>query len=180
MTRVTRLIALAFAAAAIAATIATSATASEEICSTAASPSTCYDGKPFVDPLGISYQKMYGTGGAQVGAGCSDVDSPSTCYGGKPFVDPLAISYLTWLGMTPAQIEDWTTGVCSQAKKPAVCTVSFQQTTATPTVTSSGGFAWGDATIGAGATLGAVLLLAGLGAIFLMSRNDRRRTVAGA
>ena len=114
-------------------------------------------------------------------ASCSQADDPSGCYQGKPFVDPLAVSYLGGMGLTPAQIKDWTVGVCSHAKKPAVCGAPFQQTSAsTPTFTSSSGFQWGDATIGAAATLGAVLLLGGLGAILVMSRHGRRRTIANA
>ena len=71
--------------------------------------------------------------------------------------------------------------MCSHANKPAVCVAPFQQTSAsTPTLTSSSGFEWGDATIGAAATLGAVLLLGGLGAILVMSRHGRRRTIASA
>ena len=97
------------------------------------------------------------------------------------FVDPLAISYLSGMGLTPAQIKDWTVGVCAHAKKPAVCFAPFQHTSAsTPTVASSSDFKWGDATIGAAATLGTVLLLGGIGAILVTSRNGRRRTIASA
>ena len=114
-------------------------------------------------------------------ASCSQADDPSGCYQGRPFVDPLAVSYLGGMGLTAAQIKDWTVGVCSHATKPAVCVAAFQQTSAsTPTLTSSSGFEWGDATIGAAATLGAVLLLGGLGAILVMSRHGRRRTIASA
>jgi hypothetical protein len=51
-----------------------------------------------------------------------------------------------------------------------------------PTTTLSAptlGFRWGDAAIGAGATLGIVLLLAGLGAA-LLSRHNRRPPMARA
>jgi hypothetical protein len=114
-------------------------------------------------------------------ASCSQADNPSGCYRGKPFVDPLAVSYLSGMGLTPAQIKDWTVGVCAHAKKPAVCFAPFQHTSAsTPTVASSSDFKWGDATIGAAATLGTVLLLGGIGAILVTSRNGRRRTIASA
>jgi len=114
-------------------------------------------------------------------ASCSQAANPSGCYRGKPFVDPLAVSYLSGMGLTPAQIKDWTVGVCAHAKKPAVCFAPFQHTSAsTPTVASSSDFKWGDASIGAAATLGTVLLLGGIGAILVTSRNGRRRTIASA
>jgi hypothetical protein len=45
---------------------------------------------------------------------------------------------------------------------------------------SSGGFSWSDAGIGAGATLGFVLLLVGFGGAFVIARQNRRRQVASA
>jgi hypothetical protein len=169
MSRTISLIVLALVTAAVAAPIASSGSPAAP-CSQADNPSGCYRGKPFVDPLGVSYQAFF----AQRQTG-SRVTSPTQ------FVDPLAISYLTGMGLTPAQIKDWTVGVCAHAKKPAVCFAPFQHTSAsTPTVASSSDFKWGDATIGAAATLGTVLLLGGIGAILVTSRNGRRRTIASA
>ena len=169
MSRTISLIVLALVSAAVAAPIASSGSPAAS-CSQADNPSGCYRGKPFVDPLGVSYQGLFAQTQTE-----SRVTSPTR------FVDPLAVSYLGGMGLTPAQIKDWTVGVCSHAKKPAVCVAPFQQTSAsTPTFTSSSGFEWGDATIGAAATLGAVLLLGGLGAILVMSRHGRRRTIASA
>ena len=172
MSRTITLIVLALVAAAVAAPIATAGMAAPAAsCSQAENPSGCYQGKPFVDPLGVSYQRLFAQTQTE-----SRVTSPTR------FVDPLAISYLAGMGLTPAQIKDWTVGVCAQgAKKPAVCFAPFHQTSASrPTVASSSGFRWGDATIGAAATLGTVLLLGGLGAILVMSRHGRRRTIASA
>ena len=42
-------------------------------------------------------------------------------------------------------------------------------------LTDSTGFQWGDAGIGAGFTLGALLLIGGVGAGLLVSRKNRRR-----
>jgi hypothetical protein len=44
----------------------------------------------------------------------------------------------------------------------------------------SGGFDWGDASVGAGAMLGILLLIGGMGAGVVTSRQNRRREVAGA
>lgn len=114
-------------------------------------------------------------------ASCSAGETSPGCYHGKP-IDPLATAYLASKGLTPAQIKDWTVGICAQGvEKPAVCFAPFEQTrTPAATLTSTGGFEWGDASIGAAATLGAVLLLAGLGWIVAMSRHGRRRPVASA
>ena len=48
--------------------------------------------------------------------------------------------------------------------------------TPSPQVAGSTGFQWGDAGIGAGFTLGIVLLLGGAGAGLLISRQNRRHT----
>ena len=93
-------------------------------------------------------------------------------------IDPLAVSYLRGLGFSPSQIRDWTVGVCSQAVKPAVCSLPSERTAAPAQGVQSGGFDWTDAGIGAVATLGIVLLLAGLGAGLAISRQNRRRPVA--
>jgi hypothetical protein len=52
-------------------------------------------------------------------------------------------------------------------------------TTGTATVARSDGFDWGDASIGAGAMLGIVLVAGGMGAGLLASRQNRRREIAG-
>jgi hypothetical protein len=48
------------------------------------------------------------------------------------------------------------------------------------TPSASSGFEWSDAGIGAGAMLGLVLLLAGVGGAGAIVRQNRRRTVANA
>ncbi len=93
-------------------------------------------------------------------------------------VDSLAASYLREMGLTPSQIESWAVGVCSQEVKPADCFPS--STSNAPVAVRSNAFDWADAGIGAGATLGLVLLLAGLGAVLVTGRQYRRRHVASA
>ena len=85
-------------------------------------------------------------------------------------VDPLAVSYLTGQGLTPSEVTSWTVGDCSHEVKASSCYAMFEPTAipSTPTI----GFSWGDAGIGAIATLGIVLLLGGLGA-GLLSRHNR-------
>ncbi len=96
-------------------------------------------------------------------------------------------------GFSPSQAVDWTTGVCSYADKPSSCYLTAAQaraqsyaqaramgapiTSSTPSViaTATGGFDWGDAGIGAAATLGIVLVLVGLGAVVV--RGRRRQVV---
>jgi hypothetical protein len=128
------------------------------------------------DPLAFSYLLDKGLSPAQIVAQAT-VRSPRE----TTAMDPLAISYLRNLGMNQAQIDEWTTGVCAQAHRPAVCSLPLSDVAATSVVTeSSSGFSWSDAGIGAGATLGFVLLLAGLGGAFVISRQNRRRHVASA
>ena len=130
-----------------------------------------------VDPLASSYLRHQGFTDEQIYAMATGQAAQKTA----PTVDPLAISYLRNLGMNQAQIEEWTTGVCAQAKRPAVCSLPLSDAGAMSVVQdSSGGFSWSDAGIGAGATLGIVLLLAGLGGAFVISRQNRRRHVASA
>lgn len=205
MTRMFRLIALALVAAAVFAPTAISATEPAASCSQAGNAPGCYNGKP-VDPLATAYLASKGLTPAEikqwtVGICAQGVEKPAACfaafeqtpapaatvtstggfYNGKP-IDPLATAYLASKGLTPEQIKDWTVGICAQgAEKPAVCFAPFEQTSApAATVTSSDGFEWSDASIGAAAMLGVVLLLAGLGAILATSRHSRRRTVASA
>ena len=70
-------------------------------------------------------------------------------------------------------------GACSQRVKDASCYAMFKSAATSSTqVVRSTGFQWGDAGIGAGFTLGIVLLLGGAGAGVLISR--RRAPPGGA
>jgi hypothetical protein len=127
------------------------------------------------DPLAFSYLLDKGLSPAQIVAQVT-VRSPRE----TTAMDPLAISYLRNLGMNQAQIEEWTIGVCAQADRPAVCTLPVSAATTAAPTRSSSGFEWADAGIGAGATLGLALLLAGVGGALAVSRHNRRRHVASA
>ena len=70
----------------------------------------------------------------------------------------------------PSEVTSWTVGSCSHEVKASSCYAMFQPTATLATGTI--GFSWGDAGIGAAATLGIVLLLGGLGAA-LISRRGR-------
>ena len=182
MSRIFCLVALALTAAAAAASIGQ------------ASPGN--DPKP-VDPLAVSYLMGRGLSTSEVKSwtvgACSQATKPASCFAvldrtsapvtSKP-VDPLAVSYLMGLGLTPSEVKAWTVGICSHPTKPALCFAPFERTTAAASTSTpsqgSEGFNWGDAGIGAGAALGVALLLAGMGASVLISRNNRRRQVAGA
>ena len=153
MTRKISFIALALVAAAVAAPIAQ---AVED-------PS----GKQAVDPLAVSYLRNHGFPQAQVARQATP----------KP-IDPLAVSYLQGQGFSPGEIKV----LVGQADPLAVSYVrnnGFPQAP-TPIVGASAGFDWSDAGIGAGAALGFVLLLAGVGGALVISRNNRRRAVASA
>jgi hypothetical protein len=161
------LLVLALAAAAVAAPIAQSNSA------------------PKVDPLAVSYLTGQGLSPSQVASWttgtCSQQTKPASCFAMfktpsiAHTVDPLAVSYLTGRGLSPNEVTSWTTGACSQQTKPASC-FAMLETAATPThVSRSIGFQWGDAGIGAGFTLGALLLIGGVGAGLLISRKSRRR-----
>jgi hypothetical protein len=169
MTRMFTLIALALAAAAVAAPTAQTATRP--------------GGQTVADPLAVSYLLNQGYTPAQIQALATGKASFAT---EKPLppeerpLDPLAISYLRNLGMTPAQIEEWTTGICAQANRPAVCTLPYPETGSVAVPASSDGFSWDDAGIGAGAALGAALLIAGLGAMVVLSRHHRRPPIVHA
>jgi hypothetical protein len=175
MFRARHLIALGFAVAAVAAPIAQAETV----------PSVSAK----VDPLAVSYLQGHGFTSSQVQAwttgACSTDMKPAECFGPSrgadlasgPRIDPLAESYLLGMGMSPQQVKDWTVGVCSDRQKPAVCFASSQTVAATGQAVQPGGFHWADAGIGAGTTLGAVLLFAGLGAALLITRQNRRRDV---
>ncbi len=86
-------------------------------------------------------------------------------------VDPLPVSYLLSLGLMSSEVADWTTGACSHEVKAASCNAVFGHSR-TDAATASDGFAWGDAGIGAAATLGIVLLVMGLG--FTLTTRGRR------
>ena len=179
MSRVISFVSLVFVAAAVAVPIAQ------------AQPSSS---RPTVDPLAVSYLMGRGYSPQQVEAwtvgACSHAAKPAACFGpskganlGAPAkVDPLAVGYLTGRGLTPAEVESWTVGACSHAIKDATCYAALDRQASAPatavTVTPSRGFAWGDAGIGAGATLGLVLLLIGGTAALIGTRQSRRR-VAG-
>jgi hypothetical protein len=98
---------------------------------------------------------------------------------GRVPIDSLAASYLREMGLTPSQIESWAVGACSHEVKPVECFPPSTSNAPVPPV-GSRTFDWADAGIGAGATLGLVLLLAGLGAVVVTGREHRRRHVARA
>jgi hypothetical protein len=146
-----------------------------------------------VDPLAVS--RLLGQGYTQpqveawtVGA-CSHEVKPAACFGpskganltdGAAKVDPLAESYLIGQGLSANEVKSWTVGACSHEVKAASCSAIFEPTAAASTpVVHSIGFNWGDAGIGAGATLGIVFLLGGIGA-GLASRHNRHRPTARA
>jgi hypothetical protein len=104
-----------------------------------------------------------------------------------PRVDPLAVSYLTGQGLSPSQVTSWTTGTCSHQVKAPSCYAMFRPaatssaaTSPAKEVTGSTSFQWGDAGIGAGFTLGIILLLGAVGAGVLISRQNRRHQTARA
>ncbi len=90
-----------------------------------------------------------------------------------PKVDPLAVSYLMGKGLSPSQVKSWTVGACSHRVKDASCYAMFLSQTASTRVVPSNGFQWGDAGIGAGFTLG-IILLGGAAAGLLISRRNGR------
>jgi hypothetical protein len=172
------LLALALAAAAIAAPIAQASST------------------PKVDPLAVSYLIGKGYTPSQIQAwtvgACSHEVKPAACFGpskganltgGGAKVDPLAVSYLTGYGLSPSEVTSWTVGACSHEDKAASCYAMLDRasvTAASTQVARSIGFQWGDAGIGAAATLGIILLVGGAGAGLLISRQNRRRQVARA
>jgi len=112
----------------------------------------------------------------------SAVAAPLAHASPSPKVDPFAVSWLMGKGLSPSQVKSWTVGACSQQVKAASCYAMVDRTPAlapTTRAVGSSGFHWADAGIGAGATLGIVLLIGGLGA-GLISRQTRRRQTARA
>jgi hypothetical protein len=99
----------------------------------------------------------------------------------QPKVDPLAVSWLTGQGLSPSEVRDWTVGACSNRVKPTRCYSAFAtsagpERAAVPAQAGrSGGFHWGDAGIGAGATLGILLMLGALGAAFILRKTGRQQ-----
>lgn len=171
MTRIIRLIALAFAAATVAAPIAQASSG------------------PRIDPLAVSYLIGYGLSPSEVKSwtvgACSHQVKSESCYAmlrpaaAPPKVDPLAVSYLIGYGLSPSEVKSWTVGACSHQVKSASCYAMLRPAQTSTQVVRSTGFRWGDAGIGAGFTLGIVLLLGG-GAGLLVSRQNRRRQMARA
>jgi hypothetical protein len=164
------LLALALAAAAVAAPIAQSSST------------------PKVDPLAVSYLMGQGLSPSEVtswtSGGCSHRIKAASCYAmfrsTAPKVDPLAVSYLMGQGLSPSQVQSWTVGACSRRVKDASCYAMLPSPAASMQVVPSAGFQWGDAGIGAGFTLGIVLLLGGAGAGLLISRRNGRQQAARA
>ncbi len=178
MSRTITLITLALAAAAVAAPMAQSVT----------DP----NGKQAVDPLAVSYLQGQGfsPGEIKVLVGQGDplavsylrnhgfpqaqVATPAT----TKAIDPLAVSYLQNQGFSPGEIKV----LVGQGDPLGISYLrndGFPQAT-TQIVGTSAGFSWSDAGIGAGATLGIVLVLAGLGGALAITRHNRRRHVASA
>ena len=168
MSRTINLIALALAAAAVAVPVAQGVT----------DPS----GQQAVDPLAASYLRGQGLSPAEVKAQTVGIDPLAASYirnGGFPQVqvtkaiDPLAASYIRNHGFPQVG----TTKAIDPLAASYVRNGGFPQAS-TQIVAPSAGFDWSDAGIGAGATLGAILLLAGLGAALITTRHNRRRHVA--
>jgi hypothetical protein len=119
------------------------------------------------DPLAVSYLRNDGFPQAQVETRATP----------KP-IDPLAVSYLQGQGFSPGEIKV----LVGQGDPLAISYVRNHGFPQAPTqiVGTSAGFSWSDAGIGAGATLGLVLLLAGVGGALVITRQNRRRHVASA
>jgi hypothetical protein len=123
------------------------------------------------DPLAVSILLEKGYSAGQIAAMTSgSIPVPSR----TPTVDPLAVSYLRGLGLSPSEVADWTTGACSREVKAASCFAVFDRG-GTVVESTTDGFAWGDAGIGAAATLGFVLLAIGVG-FTIVTRGRARRT----
>jgi hypothetical protein len=109
------------------------------------------------------------------------VAAPIAQSSSAPKVDPLAVGYLIGQGLSPSEVTAWTTGICSHQAKDASCYAMFRSAATSSTqVTGSTGFQWGDAGIGAGFTLGIVLLIGGAAAGLFISRQNRRHQPARA
>ena len=142
---------------------------------------------PKVDPLAVSYLIGQGLSPSEVTSwttgACSHRSRPlraTRCSSSrrppKP-IDPLAVSYLIGQGLTPepgAVLDDRRLLAAGQGTPPATRCSGRPSRSSTQVVRSTG-FQWGDAGIGAGFTLGALLLVGGVGAGLLVSRKNRRR-----
>ena len=160
---------------------------------------TAASARPTVDPLAVGYLMGMGYTPNQIHAwtvgGCSHQVKPTACFGPSrganltddgATVDPFAVSYLMGQGLTPSQVRSWTVGACAQRVKAPSCyamskpAATSSAATSSRQVTRSTGFQWGDAVIGAGFTLGIVLLLGGAGAGLLISRRNGHHEAARA
>jgi hypothetical protein len=134
------------------------------------------------DPLAVGYLIGQGLSPSEVTSwttgACSHQIKAASCYAmfqstTAPKIDPLAVGYLMGRGLSPSQVQSWTVGACSHRVKDASCYAMFPSQAASTQVVPSDGFQWADAGIGAGFTLGIVLILAGSG--LLISRQNRRQ-----
>jgi hypothetical protein len=168
-------------------------------CSHETKPAACFGpskganlgGAAKIDPLAVSYLMGQGLTPDQVqswtAGACSQQTKAASCYAvfdrgaTSPKVDPLAVSYLMGQGLTPDEVKSWTAGACSQQNRAASCYAMFKPAATVSTqVARSTGFQWDDAGIGAGFTLGIMLLIGGAGAGLLISRQNRRHHTARA
>jgi hypothetical protein len=148
-----------------------------------AAPNAQSSPKP-VDPLAVSYLMGKGLSPSQVRSwttgACSHQERAVSCYSmfgstASSTIDPLAISYLMGQGLSQSQVQSWTVGACSHQVKDASCYAMFpSQAASTPVAPASTRFQWGDAGIGAGFTLG-IVLLGAVGAGLLISRRNGRQ-----
>lgn len=142
------------------------------------------NGRQAVDPLAVSYLRNQGMSPGEIKVATQGLDPLAASYlrnHGFPqvavakAVDPLAASYIRNGGFPQVSTAKPTDPLAASYLRNG----GFPQTPTEVGVTNSG-FDWTDAGIGSAATLGAILLLAGLGAVFMVSRHNRNRRVASA
>ena len=165
------------------------------VAATVAAPLAQASSPPKVDPLAVGLLTGYGLTPSEVTSWTAGAFShqvkDSSCYAmldrtsvaASQTVDPLAVGLMAGYGLTPSEVLSWTAGACSHQVKNSSCYAMLDPTSvaaASTQVARSIGFQWDDAAIGAGATLGIVLLLGGAGAGLFLSRQNRRREVARA
>lgn len=161
------------------------------VAATVAAPIAESSSAPKVDPLAVSYLIGQGLSPSEVTSwtvgACSHRAKAASCYAmfrsatTAPKIDPLAVSYLMGQGLSPSEVQSWTQGACSHRIKDASCYAMFRSAAPSSTqVADSTAFQWGDAGIGAGFTLGIVLLLGGAVAGLYLSRHNRSRQPARA